>query len=265
MNRISIVDSLNKVKTGDYFIDGLNILTNNLTIETESCSVCDIFVKDFSKIEQLNIIVNTDSQVTLSILGEEEILKHKIKIKVLKNATFNGYLADFTKKNNDFNCLIELAEESANGMFKVASLASLDDRKKIDISLVHHHPKTIGKIDCFGVCKDKSKLTFLGTSHIVKGAIKSKTQQSAKVVVFDPESNAVAKPILKIDENEIEASHAAVIGRINDEHLFYLTSRGLSEAEAKDLITLGYLKPILVGFKEEEIKKRISSLIEGRA
>ena len=76
--------------------------------------------------------------------------------------------------------------------------------------------------------------------------------------------NVTLKHCLKIDENDIEASHAAVVGKINDEHLFYLTSRGISETEAKELITFGYLKPILLGFKEEQVKEHISSLIEGR-
>ena len=53
-------------------------------------------------------------------------------------------------------------------------------------------------------------------------------------MVFDNECVAIAKPILKIDENDIEANHAAVVGKINDEHLFYLTSRGISETEAKE-------------------------------
>ena len=83
-------------------------------------------------------------------------------------------------------------------------------------------------------------------------------------MVFDKASNAVAKPILQIDENDIEASHAAIVGKINDEHLFYLTSRGLTDAEAKELITFGYLKPILNGFDDENIKEEITELIEGR-
>ena len=83
-------------------------------------------------------------------------------------------------------------------------------------------------------------------------------------MVFDRLSNAVAKPILKIDENDIEASHAAVVGKINDDHLFYLTSRGISEKEAKELITFGYLKPILVGFNDQEVIDEINKLIEGR-
>ena len=264
MERITLFNILNVVKSGDYFIDGFVVSEKAITIETEVNSCVDVFINHMANISELNIIVNEGSQLILSLLADEEMFKHKIKITVNKNGILNGYFADFSEKNNDFDCQIKLADEYANCVFKVASLASRSDTKKIDISLVHNHSKTIGRIDCFGVCKDEAKLTFSGVSHIIKGAIKSKTQQNTKVVVFDKTSDAVAKPILKIDENDIEASHAAVVGKINDEHLFYLTSRGLSEADAKELITLGYLKPILAGFKENEIKDRISSLIEGR-
>ena len=118
-------------------------------------------------------------------------------------------------------------------------------------------------MDNYGVTRDDGKLTFSGVCHILKGSSGSKAHQNAKVMVFDSLSNGVAKPILKIDENDIEASHAAIVGKINDEHIFYLTSRGLSEEEAKRIITLGYLKPILKGFDDEDVKESIEKMIEG--
>lgn len=264
MNRILLNNISNTIDNGDYFIDGLACSFKKFSIETEVNSSCDIFVDNLANIEELNIVVNEDSNLTLSLLAEEEFFKHKINVKIKKNGELNGYFADFSKRRNDFNCLVDLDDELATCSFKVASLAAALDYKKIDISLAHNKTRTFGKVDCYGVCKDSAKLVFSGISHILKGSVKSKTTQNAKIMVFDKESNAIAKPILKIDENEIEASHAAIVGKINDEHLFYLTSRGLSEQDAKELITLGYLKPILLGFKEEEIKDRISSLIEGR-
>ena len=155
-------------------------------------------------------------------------------------------------------------DEGANAVVKLASLSANNDDKVINISINHIVGKTYGKVDNYGVCKDNGKLLFAGTSHIFEKASKSKTQQNAKIMVFDEASNAIAKPILKIDENDVEASHAAVVGKINDEHLFYLTSRGLSEADAKQLITFGYLKPILTGFSDENTRDYISSLIERR-
>lgn len=131
------------------------------------------------------------------------------------------------------------------------------------MNIYHNHPETFGRIDNYGVCKDQSKLTFSGISHILKGSHKSKSHQNAKIVVFDSECVAKAKPILKIDENDIEASHAASVGKVSDEHIFYLTSRGLNKEEAKMLITLGYLKPILKGF-DKSIQEDINTLIERR-
>ena len=88
------------------------------------------------------------------------------------------------------------------------------------------------------------------------------TRQEAKAILFDELSQGYCSPVLKIDENEVAASHAASVGRVNDDHLFYLLSRGLSKTEARKIITLGYLKPIVSYFEEEEMRNRLLSTIE---
>ena len=106
-------------------------------------------------------------------------------------------------------------------------------------------------------------MTFSGVSEIQKGAKKTHTRQVAKIIVFDPKSDGQASPILKIGENDVEASHAAVVGRLSEEHLFYLESRGVDETMAKRLITLGYLKPIEAYFSDPKIVEQIDNAIEG--
>ena len=137
------------------------------------------------------------------------------------------------------------------------------DNKEFDVSAYHNAINTYAQLDNYGVCRDEGKLTFSGICKIINGSHGSKAHQNAKIMVFDELSNGVAKPILKIDEHDIEASHAAIVGKINDEHIFYLTSRGLSEEEAKRIITLGYLKPILKGFSDDNMVQEIENLIEG--
>ena len=264
MERMALIQSDNVIHSGAFSIDGVLLMNNNINIEIEVNSNSDILLNNIKDIKELNIIINPNSNVKLSFLTESEINDSKINIKVKNNSILTGYFADFSEKVLNLHCLIDLAEEGATCNFKVASLTAGNDRKLIDISLDHSTKKTYGKFDCFGICKDNGKITVSGTSHIYKGSVKSKTQQNCKIMVFDEASDATAKPILKIDENDLEASHAAVVGKINDEHLFYLTSRGLSEENAKELITLGYLKPILEGFAEDDIKDHISSLIERR-
>lgn len=264
MGRTLISNIKNSLSSGEYLIDGLLLSEKNVDIEIEVNSTCDILLNNIKNVAGLNIVINQDSNVRLSFIAEEEMESSNINIIVKNNATLDGYFADFSTKTLNLHCKVNLVEEGATCRYKIASLVAGEDRKTVDISIDHLSPKTYGKFDCYGICKDKGKITVSGVSHIFKGSIKSKTQQNCKIMVFDEESDATAKPILKIDENDLEASHGAVVGKINDEHLFYLESRGLSEEVAKELITWGYLKPILEGFKEEDVKNHISSLIERR-
>ena len=260
MERIRIDQVSNKLSSGEYIIDSFA----DLEIRINPNSTVDILIGNLSDKSSFKMIVSENSRVNLSVLAESKVDSSKMDITVKKDGYLEVYFADFSKEVINLKCVVNLENEGATAYFKLASLAANKDLKNIDVSVKHLSPRTYGRVDNYGVCKDDAKMTFLGTSHILKDSIKSKTQQNAKIMVFDEASNAIAKPILKIDENDIEASHAAVVGKINDEHLFYLTSRGISETEAKELITFGYLKPILLGFKEEQIKEHISSLIEGR-
>ena len=248
MNRAAISKTNNIIKSGEYIVDGLILSNQKVTIEIEVNSNCSILLNNIKDIEEFYINVNPNSNVTLSFLSENEMKESNIVINLKQNATLIGYFADMSVKTLNLHCKVNLLEEGANCIYKVATLVADDDRKLVDVSIDHLSPRTYGKFDCFGICKDNGKITVAGTSHVFKGSIKSNAQQNCKIMVFDESSDATAKPVLKIDENDLMASHGAVVGKINDEHLFYLTSRGLSEEAAKELITWGYLRPILDGF-----------------
>lgn len=252
------------LKTEETSLDFLNNKSKDAFIENEVNSNSYLYISNINDLDNLKIDLKEGSHLVVSLLFENEIKDLNIEINVSKSATLECYFADFSTGILNLNCLVNLNEENASAYVKLASLSANKDDKEINISVKHKVPKTFGRVDNYGVCKDMGKLLFAGISHIYEKAIKSKTEQNAKIMVFDEASNAIAKPILKIDENDIEASHAAVVGKINDEHLFYLTSRGISVADAKQLITMGYLKPILVGFNNEQTKEYISSLIERR-
>ena len=199
----------------------------------------------------------------LAIFSQNTLNNAKITANLAKNSKIIVFYADFSVNKNKLDVSINLNDENATCEWHLASLSSKEDNKDIVVNIYHNHPSTFGRIDNYGVCKDKGQLLFSGISHILKGCHNSKSHQNAKIVVFDNECVAKAKPVLKIDENDIEASHAASVGKVSDEHIFYLTSRGLNLEEAKMLITLGYLKPILKGFNES-IQNDIDALIERR-
>ena len=217
--------------------------------------------KTLSNHLSINVGSNSNSLVAILIKEFEEL---SIDVIVKENSHLEIYFADFTKGKVNLKFNAKLLERNATCNWHLSSLTAEKDKKQFDISVDHVSPQTFARMDNYGVCKDDGKLVFSGISFIKNGSKGSKTHQNSKIMVFDSLSNGIAKPILKIDENDIEASHAAVVGKINDEHLFYLTSRGLSESAAKELITFGYLKPIMNGFSDEAMKEEITKLIEGR-
>lgn len=226
--------------------------------------IFDVLFTDLHSNENIAINVGKNSTVKMAFFAKTELENFNLNIDCFGDCTLDIYFADFAKDVNNVNVMINLKNEQSRVSWHLASLTSKCDKKVFNVSVNHEAKNTYAKVDNYGVCKDTGKLLFAGTSYINNGSIQSQTFQNAKIMVFDKECVATAKPILKIDENDIIANHAAVVGKVNDEHLFYLTSRGLSESQAKEIITFGYLKPILEGFIEDEIKEEITSLIEGR-
>ncbi|HNX16141.1 MAG TPA: SufD family Fe-S cluster assembly protein [Bacilli bacterium] len=223
-----------------------------------------VFVSDFFAGSVLNITVEENAKLQLSLLVKNNFDGAQINVDLGKNAHISTFFADFSKEKEKIKVSINLNGEKSSASWHLASLAAHKDNKEFEINILHHAHETTAISNNFGVSKDQSKLVFSGCSAILKESHGSKTRQNSKIMVFDPECDAVARPILKIDEKDIEAGHGAVVGRIPEDHLFYLTSRGLDESQAKRLITFGYLKPIVRGFQDESIRDEILSLIERR-
>lgn len=270
MDRILVKDlqnntySIGKELTSKSFLINCEELPNSFVIALTDNVRANILIINIKNDNDIHFDLKDYSSLHLAILGKEEVNNLKLHADLGKYAEIDAYFADFLINKNKSDIQINLNGEEAACAWHLASLATKQDKKEFDVSVYHNRKNTYCKLDNYGVCLNESMLTFSGVCKIEKGSSGSKAHQNAKIMVFDQACKGIAKPILKIDENDIEASHAAVVGRINEDHLFYLTSRGLSEAEAKELITLGYLKPILNGFDDEEMKEEIGGLIEER-
>ena len=215
------------------------------------------------EITDRSIEVKEGENLVLNLAAFKAFPGAKIDIRVARNASVTAAFADFSKGEGRFVLNVYLAGEGASCDWHLAALSDGDSRKVFDTCVWHNVGHTTGNMSNYGICRDESRLTFTGTSEIKKGSKFSTTRQSAKIIVFDPKCDGKCSPILNIDENDVVASHAAIVGKLNEEHLFYLMSRGLSMDEAKRLITLGYMKPIEEFFVTDSLKEKIDAAIEG--
>ncbi len=109
---------------------------------------------------------------------------------------------------------------------------------------VHLAPHTSSRIISKSISQGGGKSVFRALAAVTKGAKGSKTHMRCDALILDEKSKADTFPNLKIDEQDVSASHEAVIGKIGEAQLFYLRSRGLSEREAMAMIVSGFLEPI---------------------
>ena len=231
-------------------------MEKNISLESESL---ELEIEDCSR---LNIDLKNSASLTLRIANFSNDENIKINAELGSNCSLNVIFADFSNQNIHVVSNVNLNDFGANCDWKLATLSSGNNEKIFDISFVHNKGKTIASMDNYGVAKDESKIVFTGCNHIINGAKDSNTKQNAKIIVFDEKSNGVASPVLRIDENDVKASHGAVVGQLNNEHMFYLMSRGLTRKEAREIITLGYLEPISRYFSDS-YKEKITNVIRG--
>lgn len=209
----------------------------------------------------LTLFLQKNSVCNLRIFFKNQKNSLVLHANLNDNASLNIYFADFSNDNSSLISNVILLGESAKSSFKFSSLVTKNDNKKYSISFSHIGEKSESILEGYSVNTDTSKLKVEGISHIEKDAIKSKASQKIKAILFDQTSSAIANPILKIDCDDIEASHACAIGSLNDDHLFYLLSRGIALEDAKKLITYGYLNPI-VNYFDDEDKEELENLIK---
>ena len=185
-------------------------------------------------------------------------------INIANSGEYTSALLDVSENNVNFVNNINLNGEYASSYFRSAVVSSKVGKKLYEIATLNNAMYTSSKMDNYGVCKENSKLEFKGIGTIKKGFKQSNNHQNSKIIVFDELSNASVYPLLYIDEYDVLASHSAAVGKVNDEHMYYLCSRGISEEQAREFITMGYLLPVLDYFKDQDIKEKAQETLERR-
>ncbi len=129
-------------------------------------------------------------------------------------------------------------------------------------NITHIGQNTSGHAISKGVVKDKSRVVFKGMIHITKDAKNSRAYLAEHGMILGKEARADAIPGLEIETNEVKATHSASVAQINDEQIFYLMSRGISEDEAKKLIIVGFFEPIVERIPIPEVARRIRRITD---
>ena len=240
---------------------------SEITIEIKSSTLDMIesyqFEEDSSLIKNITIFDNchitryvdnaVDSNLKITIQDN---------VTVCKDASVTCAYVELSNGYMEATCMYQLVGQNASALVRLAALSKHEEQKHYTVSMQHLAPYTTGIMDNYGVVKEKGSLIIDGIGTIKKGNFQSNSHQTNKIIVFDQGCNAKANPYLYIDEFDVKASHGASVGKIDEDHLYYLQSRGLNHNEAMHLVTYGYFTPVLEFIKNEEVKEQFSNTLK---
>lgn len=145
---------------------------------------------------------------------------------------------------------------------KVISVGTGTQQMSLTTQAVHFGKSSDSDMVTRAVMKDSASAIINGITKIEHGATKANGVQTEKVLMLSPKARGDANPILLIDEDDVTAGHAASVGQVNPEMVYYLMSRGISKQDAERLIIYGFLAPVVSEIPVEAVREQLQRLLE---
>jgi Fe-S cluster assembly protein SufB len=138
---------------------------------------------------------------------------------------------------------VYLLGERAHGETLSVAFAGKNQHQDTGAKMVHLAPNTTSKITSKSVSRLNGRSTYRGLLHVAKGATNVKASVRCDALLLDDTSKTDTYPYMEINQEDATITHEATVGKIGDEQIFYLMSRGFTEEEALTLIVNGFMEP----------------------
>jgi Fe-S cluster assembly protein SufB len=161
---------------------------------------------------------------------------------------------------------VYLMEPGARGEILSIAFASAGQHQDAGAKIVHVAPNTSGRIVSKSISKNGGRASYRGLVKVEPGAHGSRSSVVCDALILDDKSRSDTYPYIEIEEQDVSIGHEASVSKIGEEQLFYLMSRGLTEAEASAMIVGGFIEPLVKELPMEyavEMNKLIQLQMEG--
>jgi Fe-S cluster assembly protein SufD len=235
--------------------------SKELEIYVEKNAEASLYIATSSRID-LKCTVTLEENAHLKALfwNECEALNSECVVIAKKDAKMELNLGEIN--SGEVQSVQKIYLQGEGSVLQLRSAVAVSDKKHFEIECVHEAPYTESNMENYAVVYEKGNFKMNDTGKIVKNAYGSNSHQSSRALVLSEDQVCEITPILLIDENDVQASHATTIGQIDENQLYYLQTRGLTKTQALGLITVGYLMPIASVLDDEALKEELTSKIE---
>jgi Fe-S cluster assembly protein SufB len=125
------------------------------------------------------------------------------------------------------------------------AFANKNQHQDTGAKAIHLAPNTSSKITSKSICVNGGRTSYRGLVKVIKGATNVKSSVRCDALILDDKSRTDTYPYMEIDENDATITHEASVGKIGEDKIFYLTSRGIPEQEALSMIVLGFIEEFI--------------------
>ena len=215
-----------------HFIEGCSAPKYNVTNLHAGC--VELFVKEGARLRYSTI---ENWSRNMMNLNTKRALVEKDGIIEWVSGSFGSHVSCL------YPCSI-LHGENARCEFTGVTFASKGQNLDTGASVIHAAPHTSANINTRTISKAGGMATYRSAVKVTRRAPFAKCSVNCESLMLDNASRSDTLPVMDIEGDEADIGHEAKIGRISDEAIFYLTSRGIDEDEARAMIVRGFVEPI---------------------
>jgi len=208
----------------------------------------------------LNVDVSEGSTLELFCFNTSNHLSLNETYTIGKDAILKVSYGDLTQGETKRTVQVDLEGKGAQVQLNSATLITAD--ADLNYRFSHKAQNTKGNMNNYAVMGKGGNLSLYAIGHIESTGAFSETHQSTRVLNLEGSKKASVYPQLIIDNNEVQASHAESTGQMDEDHLYYLQSRGLSETQAIRLMVKGYLSSVTDSITDDALKALILQQID---
>ncbi len=217
-------------------------------------AVTEIFAADSAVIEHVKVQEESEKAYHIFSLGVQQerqssVTSHSISVG-----------AALSRHNLTSVLNAEGSECVMNGLYLGSGEQHVDHHTVID----HAKPHCVSKELYKGILDDKSRGVFNGKVIVRPHAEKTNSSQSNKNLLLSDEAEIDTEPLLEIFNNDVKCSHGATTGRLDPKQIFYLRSRGISEAFARSVLTYAFASEVIEKLKITSLRDRLQKNLFNR-
>jgi Fe-S cluster assembly protein SufD len=195
----------------------------------------------------------------------EETYNYQIKRATAETyATANFIDANVGSRLTKTSVEVSLDGDSSGTKIVGAFYGHEDQHFDLDSRVWHNAEHTTADLVTRGVVDDHARSVYEGVQNVGREAWDTSSYQRENTLMLSDESEADASPKLIINNHDTEASHSATVGQVDRQDLFYMTSRGVDEQIARNMLVEGFFVPVLEEIEVEELREDFQGRVRDR-